>query len=293
MSHHDAAEPPAQAVALAIEGWLHGFSVDLVDAHGRTVPQRVLHHVNLIAPEKRELFSQIMLRIGAAGPETTPVKLPRLLGFRVHPGDTLLVTAMLHNPDARGYQGVRLRIHLPYTPSDAWPSPISIYPLYMDVMPPAGVHAYDLPPGRSQKSWESKPAVDGRLLGVGGHLHKYGVELRFEDVTSGDVIWRATPTVDSTGNVVAMPMKQFFWRLGVRLHRDHVYRLTAMYNNPTGRTIPDGAMGTLGGVFLPDNGEAWPAVDRRNPEYLLDLKVTYEPMGGAQHEHHASGHDGG
>jgi hypothetical protein len=200
---------------------------------------------------------------------------------------------MLHNPDARAYQGVRLRIHMPYTPSHAWPAPISIFPLYVDVMPPAGIHAYDLPPGRSQKSWEGKPALDGRLLGVGGHLHKYGVELRFEDVTSGDVLWRATPTVDSAGNVIAMPTKQFFWRLGLRLHRDHVYRLTAMYNNPTGRTIPEGAMGTLGGVFLPDHAESWPAVDRHNPEYQLDLKVTYEPMGGMEHEHHASGRDGG
>jgi hypothetical protein len=293
MSHHGATEPPAQAVALPIDGWLHGFDVDLVDGRGRAVPQRVLHHVNLIAPEKRELFSQIMLRIGALGPETTPVKLPRLLGLRVHPGDSLLVTAMLHNPDAREYQGVRLRIHLPYTPSDAWPSPISIYPLYMDVMPPAGVHAYDLPPGRSQKSWEGRPAVGGRLLGVGGHLHQYGIELRFEDVTTGDIIWRAKPRVDSAGNVVAMPTKQFFWRLGIRLHPDHIYRLTAMYNNPTGRAIPDGAMGALGGVFLPDRSETWPAGDLRNPEYRLDLKVTYESMGREEHEHHAPGGGGG
>ena len=31
------------------------------------MPREALHHLNLIAPEQRELFSQIRLRIGAAG----------------------------------------------------------------------------------------------------------------------------------------------------------------------------------------------------------------------------------
>ena len=34
---------------------------------GKPLPHALIHHVNLIAPEKRELFSPIMLRIGAQG----------------------------------------------------------------------------------------------------------------------------------------------------------------------------------------------------------------------------------
>src|SRR5690606_38333091 len=102
------------------------------------------------------------------------------------------------------------------------------------------IHAYDLPPGKSQKSWEGRPAISGRLLGVGGHLHDYGVLLRLEDVTAGKVIWEAEPILDESGSVVGMPMKKFFWRLGVPIRADHVYRLTAFYDNPTGRMIPEG-----------------------------------------------------
>jgi hypothetical protein len=64
---------PPRAVALPMDGWLRGVGVELVDGRGRRLPRAPLHHVNLIAPERRELFSPIMLRVGAAGPETAPM----------------------------------------------------------------------------------------------------------------------------------------------------------------------------------------------------------------------------
>ena len=100
--HGEVKQPSPRAIAMPINGWVRGMSVDLVDAQGREVPQRVLHHLNVIMPERRELFSQIMLRIGAAGPETKPWELPFFLGYRIHPGDSVLFTAMVHNPAAVG-----------------------------------------------------------------------------------------------------------------------------------------------------------------------------------------------
>jgi hypothetical protein len=295
-SHEGHGQPPVLVGAFPAGGWVHGFDVDLVDRAGRALPRELLHHINLIVPQKRELFSGIMLRVGAAGPETDPVKLPRLLGYRVARGDSLLVTTMLHNPTGTAHRGVRVRVRLPFTANDDWPSPISIFPFYVDVMPPAGIHAYDLPPGRSVKSWQGSPAVAGRILGVGGHLHEYGVELRFEDLTAGKVLWSATPKLDENGKVAGIPTKKFFWQLGLKIHPDHVYRLSAIYENPTGTTIPNGAMGTLGGVFLPDDSKRWPAIDRTVADYLTDVRVTYRLDAGderaadgapsAAHSHH-------
>jgi hypothetical protein len=111
-------------------------------------------------------------------------------------------------------------------------------------------------------------------------------------VTAGEVIWEATPTLDKDGNVVGMPRKRFFWELGVPVRPDHVYRLTAVYDNPTGRTIPNGAMGALGGVFLPERAEQWPAVTPGDPQYQLDVRVTWrlggeglDDSGHRAHEH--------
>lgn len=264
-----------RTIIIPADGWVRGYTIDLTDAAGRPVPHAVVHHVNLIMPGRRELFSPIMLRVGAAGAETAPVRLPRVLGLEVHRGDTLLVKAMLHNPTPRGYRGVQVHVRMPFTPKGTWFPPMSVYPFYLDVMPPAGKHAYDLPPGHSQQSWEGRPALAGRILGVGGHLHKYATVLRLEDITAKRVLWEAAPSVDAGGDVVAIPTTVFYRRLGIAVRPDHVYRLTAVYDNPTGSAIPDGAMGALGGVFLPERGARWPAADRRNPEYRLDVSVTY------------------
>lgn len=217
-----------------------------------------------------------MQRVAAAGHETAPVELPRLVGYPIEKGDTLLVTAMFHNPTSRAYSEIHLHVRMPYTPSDAWIPPLSVQPFYLDVMPPASGHAYDLPPERSSMSWQGSPAVAGRILGMGSHLHRYGVELRLEDVTAGKVLWRAKPLLDEGGDVVGMPTETFFWTLGIPVREDHVYRLTAVYDNPTGETIPLGAMGALGGIILPARGAQWPAANPSDPEYQLDVELVTE-----------------
>lgn len=282
---------PPRALALPIDGWLRGVSVDVVDGMGRLLPRALLHHMNLIAPERRDLFSPIMLRVGAAGPETAPIELPRMLGYRVRRGDSLLVTAMLENPGAAALNDVRVRVRLAYTRADAWLAPVGVFPLYMDVMPPAGVHAYDLPVGRSERSWEGRPAMRGRILALGGHLHRYGVELRFADVTANELLWAAVPVRDPSGEVRSIPSESFLGRLGIPIRPDHTYRLTAVYENPTGRVIPDGAMGALGGVFQPAPGATWPAVSRADSQYRLDLRVTYDAGDMTHKMSHAAAHD--
>jgi len=299
--HGDIAQPAPLALKLPVDGWLRGIAYEFVDEKGEQLPTRMLHHLNLIVPDHRELFSQIMLRIGAAGPETKPYGLPWFLGYRVRPGDSLLVTAMLHNPTPKEYRSVRLRVRLEMTPATPWVRPLAIRPVYLDVMPPAGGHAFDLPPGRSVKSWEGRPAVAARLLAAGSHLHQYGTALRLEDVSTGKLIWEAHPKLDDKGEVVGMPIR-YFLPFGVRLSPDHTYRLTAEYDNPTGKVLPGGGMGALGGIVLPASGSEWPSVVRSDSEYQHDVWVTTGPgsshHGGASHHgasqqessEHESGH---
>jgi hypothetical protein len=273
-THEQVKEPPPLTVVAGVDGWLRGYTVELVDMNGRTVPQSVVHHVNVIIPQRRELFSPIMLRLAAAGAETAPVGLPWFLGYQVRASDSILVSAMLHNPSPIAYAGVHLRVRMPLTKKRLFGA-AAVFPFYMDVMPPAGSHSFDLPAGRSERYWEGKPAISGRILGVSGHMHKYGVSLRLEDRTSGKLIWEGQPTVDEHGEVVAIPIKRFVKTFGVGVHPDHVYRLTVVYDNPTGAPVIDGGMGALGGVFLPEEEEKWPAVDRADPDYVLDWRITY------------------
>ncbi|MFL5548791.1 MAG: hypothetical protein ACJ8AQ_14660, partial [Gemmatimonadales bacterium] len=226
-SHDQVEQPRPLTLALPVEGWLRSIAFDVVDERGEKIPG-ALHHLNLIAPEQRELFSQIRLRIGAAGSETKPYGLPWFLGYPVHRGDSLLITAMLHNPTPQEHHGVKVRVRLGLTPSTSWLRPVGIRPVYLDVMPPAGRHAFDLPPGRSTRSWEGRPAVAARLLAAGSHLHEYGTGLKLEDVSAGKLLWDARPKLDDKGELVGMPI-HYFRPFGVQLTPDHVYRLTAEY----------------------------------------------------------------
>jgi len=265
-------EPPAVVFAVPADGWMRGYDVELTDASGRRLPAELLHHMNLIAKDRRDLFSQVMLRVGSAGPETRPVTLPRLLGVRLHRGDTLIMTMMLHNPTPRSYEGVRLRVRVPYTAAGSAVGAIGVYPFSVAIGPKNRPNVFDLPPGRSEHYWEGRPAAPVRIIGVSGHLHRYGVALRLEDRTTGETLWEVRPRRDSTGEVLDMPVKLFAWSLGKPIRPDHLYRLTAVYDNPEPRTIPDGGMGVLGGVVALSRRARWPAVDRTHPEYVRDLQ---------------------
>src|SRR2546430_6168445 len=162
-----------------------------------------------------------------------------------------------------GVQTCALPIYVPG--GRPWPL-YRTYPWAIDVQyplgrPPTGSKAFDLPPGRTERFWEGSPAIPGTILGLGGHMHDYGVSLELKDMTTGTVLWRGAPVTDAAGRVLAFPLTRFYnWRrLGVRVVSAHRYRLTAVYENRTGRYIRDGGMGAVAGLFVPDRGAEWPA----------------------------------
>lgn len=292
--HHGIGQPPLLTAEVPVDAYLYGFEVEMVDGQGRPIAQRVLHHVNLIDPDHRELFSPVPLRLFAAGRETQAASMPKILGVPIEKGQRILVSAMFHNPTAVSYLGSKLRVILKYR-TEGLIFPLEVYPVYIDVMGHIGKKDFDLPPGRSEKSWEGRPAVGGRLLAAGGHLHDHAVKLVFEDVDQGEVLWETAPVVDERGRTVAVPVGKFWWKGGIKLSADHTYRLTVIYDNPTGDTIIDGGMGVLGGVLKP--AEDWPTVDPQDPAYVSNLKRTMETaerraMGMAGHEG-SGGHEHG
>jgi hypothetical protein len=281
-------QPPVELIPAPVDGWLRGFSVDLVDAHGDTVPGEVLHHLKVLLPDRRELFMPIAMRAVGAGSETRHARLRGALGVPVGRGDTLMLTAMLHNPTGRDLEGVRVRLTLYYAPSSAG-RVAAVYPFFLHLTPPGGPSSFDLPPGYSERSWEAPSSVAGEILGLGGHLHRYGVSLRLTDATTGRELWRTTARQDADGNILEIPRTRYVWARGIRIRPDHVYRVTAAYRNPTDHVIPDGGMGTIGGVIRPEG--PWPRVDRTAPLYVWDLE--HERAGAMEMEMPTTrGHEG-
>ncbi|NIY12267.1 MAG: hypothetical protein GWN02_30110 [Gemmatimonadetes bacterium] len=263
---------PARTFIVPMDGWLTGFRARVLDARGRKLPDAILHHVNIVRPNRRELFMPVMQRLVAAGQETEEIGIPFPFGVPVSEGDTLLIVAMVHNPTGNPLE-VMVEARLEYD-TPAWLDRLGVQPFHLDIRPPPRAASFDLPPGRSEVTWEGSPAIDVKVIGVGGHLHEYAKELRLEEIQPDGrprVLWRAQPALRPDGKVEGVPRKTFLLRLGLALSKDRTYRLVAVYDNPTGEVIRAGGMAEIGGIVWPR--EPWPAADPENPEFREDYRV--------------------
>ena len=266
--------PPVETITLPVHGYLRGFDYEVVDGEGNILPRQIVHHFNVIDPDHKELFLPISQRLLAAGKETGRQAMPRLLmGVPVYAGQRLVISTMLHNPTGVEHHDVALRIKLAYTKvGRPWPL-FEVYPFQLDVAFPAGDKSFDLPPGKSSKSWEGQPSMDGRIMVLGSHFHELATHITLEDVTTGDLLWTGYPiTDDETGEVTGVTIGHVYLKLGLKIRRDHTYRVTVFYDNPSADTLVAGGMGVVGGVFMPSRGGAWPRADVNHPLYVLDRR---------------------
>jgi len=289
---HEGIFPPVATVEVPRDAYLYGFDLEIVDGGGKRLPNALLHHLNVIDPSHRELFLPIARRLLALGTETGGQSMPRVLfGVPVKAGQPLVMSVMMHNPTPQHYYGVELRLILRYVPQGRpWPL-FSVHPYQLDVAFPAGDKGFDLPPGQSTWSYEASPSLAGRLMVVGGHLHAFATSLKLEDVTEQRIIWEGRGIEGDGGDLEGVTIGRLYWRLGVKIQRDHVYRVSVTYNNTTGDTIPAGGMGVVAGVFMPSGVEEWPLADTSNPLYELDrehfmreVRGSYSALVGSKSE---------
>ncbi len=273
--HHGLDQPPVSVAEFPTGGMIYGFRTELVDETGRQLAPQLIHHFNVLDPSHRELFLPIAQRIAAGGKETGVIRMPWLLfGSPFTRGSKVVASAMLHNPTAESYRGVRVRVVLYYIAENRpWPL-FRVFPWQLDVGFPVGDKSFDLPPGRSERAYEGSPAVAGDIAVIGGHLHEYGLSIELSDATTGELIWRAQPARDAKGDVVAMPIGKLYGltHIGTHIVPEHRYRVRVVYDNPTGKVLPEGGMGVVAGLFVPDGDAPWPAINPNDSLYQQDLR---------------------
>ena len=259
-SHMKMPQPPNLYWTIPFDGWLLAYEPRLVNAKGETVPGTVLHHVafwnenraDFLCPNKDE-------HIFGAGGELTHWTQITGYGYRVHAGDRIRIETMVHNPTATSYSGVYLEVVIPYTPN-AFPEPLkTFYPAWMDVAS-CGNSGYDLPAGPSAKTGEVTVKYSGMLLGVGGHMHDYAKRLVLEDATKKETIATLDAVTDASGRLKSIPVMTFYQIGGKKLAAGDQLKVTATYDNTTGKMIPQGAMGIVVGYFVPDDDSAFAAL---------------------------------
>ena len=277
---------PVFRASVPIDISLYAFAVKVVDEVGNLVPSDRLHHFIMTDPSRRELFLPLALPVFGASKESPRPSLPKyLFGVPLPASNRYLAAAMLTNPDDRP-RWFQVRLLLSSIRSGRIFPLFRVYPWTMDVKFPlggeGGRHDFDVPAGRSSYSWEGSPSIPGTIVAIGGHAHDYATSIQLMDLTTGDTIWHQTPVRDAEGHLRAIPIGRFYrwYRLGIHIDPSHTYRVTVAYDNPTGRTIPFGGMGSVAGLIAPDRGVSWPALDPQDPIYRAQLRNLLDNMAG-------------
>ena len=294
MDHGMSHDTPIQNFEWPVDGWFRGYRFALVDAHGQPVPKQVLHHMIMVNFSRRQLLYSAAERLMGAGTETdSEVSVPKTIGVPLSPGMKLGMYVAWHNDTGKDLEGVYLKVTMLWMPKNQNPRPVNSMPIYMDVnLTVGGTNTFDVVPGKSSKSYEFTLPVGGRLLGVGGHMHDYGVRVRLEDAENGKVITSVVATRDSAGHVSKVSRKLYgVTGEGLKLQANHRYRVVGEYDNPTGETLVKGAMAHMVGLFVPDDMAMWPAIEPSDPTYQRDLaSLQVRGTGGQMEGMHHGGH---
>lgn len=253
--------------------WMRGFDLRLYDAnHHRLDQPTTMHHFELLDFDRRQLVYPLVERVFGMGEETGSARVPKTVGLPLDRGMDMALYVMWNNHTNRPLDGVTFELTIRYSPRNLSPRPTIVLPFKADVnIHPGYGDGFDLPPGGGSRSALFTVGTSGRLLAVGGHLHDYGKELRLEDPSTGRVLARVRAERRPDGTVIGVNHGLYgVLGRGPHLVAGHQYRLVAVYQGSPADSIR-GAMGVMGGIFAPDHYRRWPAIDRHNPDYLIDL----------------------
>ncbi|MBK5187044.1 MAG: hypothetical protein JJD97_02305 [Gemmatimonadaceae bacterium] len=268
-------DTPVLRVAWPVDGWVRGYSVQLCDgdaAGGTALPHGMVHHVGLANYSRRELLYPMVERLMAVGKETPRVSLPGNVGVPLARGDTLGLYSAFHDVDGRTIERAYIIVTLPWIPA-GHAHPIEVMPFFADANSViGGTSAWDLPPGKSERSSEFTMPLGGSILALGGHVHDYARSVRLEDAENGKVLVRLDTKLTADGHLISLGKRVFgFHEEGLPLLAHHRYWVVAEYDNPTGHVIRQGGMASMAGAFVPDDVAEWPRLDPLNADVKRDI----------------------
>jgi hypothetical protein len=270
-----------------MDAWARGFRLTIRDGSGRVLPNRLLHHLNVIHQGRRQLLQPMFERTIAMGQEAREVRLPATIGVRIEAGSPMALHLALVNDTPEALSGVTVELSIDLHPYNLVPRPREVRPVAFDIgITPGGNNSFTLPGGTSVFQREFVIPVSGRLLGLGAHLHQLADSISLIEVRSGRVLATLRPQTDSAGRILRVTHRLFgVTGPGLKLRAGERYRVLAVYTNP-GVPQRDGGMAAMAGIFMPDNLRGWPVLDRSDPGLLADLALLNGRLAAGAGHHH-------
>lgn len=258
-----------------VTGWIRGVRLRIFDDAGKPLSRKLVHHINVVNFGRRQLFYAIPERMIAMGEETEDVKVPATVGIPVSADMPMAALVMWHNHTKSMIKGVNFELTVEYSPTNLVPKPVSVLPVYLDVMNPVGRDVdFELPAGQSSFQKDFRLPVSGRIIGAGGHAHDFATGLILQDVTD------STKPKQVVNLGIQLAPKGYIMKIdrilpgitgdGIKLQDTHTYRLIGKYNNPTGKAIEKGAMLHMILLYVPDKADGWPKLNTADPDWIKD-----------------------
>ena len=250
----------------------HAVELSVVNSRGELLPRRLLHHTYMVNFDRRMLLYPLIERTFSFGEETADLETPATIGVPMHAGYHIGIIIMWNNETGHEVDDAYVRYTFRINAKRQWPEATPVIPFLVDAnLVVAGFDTFSVAPGGRTVTSTFTVPISGHLLAAGGHLHDHALFERIEDARTGKVLIGVHTQRDSTGHVLGVSRAlPGIWHAGPHLLAGHPYRLVVQYDNPTGHTLT-GAMGLLGGLFVPDRHGHWPALDPRNPETRADI----------------------
>jgi hypothetical protein len=278
MMHHHT-ESAMMRYQWPVDGDLSGLNVELYKADGSPVSIETVHHLVMYNFDRRQLIHESIERLFAWGQDTQQVDLPSGVGVPLPLGEHLGFLVAWHNDTGKDIHGAFVRITMPWTP----PKRVKtvVFPWYLDVSNVNGSdNSYDVPAGRSTKTFDFTLPVSGRMIAAGGHMHPYGTNVKLVDGKSGKVLIKLNTTKSKNGTERSVERFIFgFHEDALPLEAHYPYRLVASYDNTSGAAIKKGGMSQLNGLFQPSDSLLWPKLDLNDPETVKDIKSLPADLG--------------
>jgi hypothetical protein len=219
--------------------WIIGYETEVLDAENAPARENYLCHTffgdqRVTQHDDREMLA---LYSDAFTPE---VHLPDGFGVRLAAGDSLHWMPLFNN---RQEQPARIRMKAVLfliREKDRAKPMRQLYSTLRSVNLP---HLFFVKPGRHEFKKSFEASFDGHLHFMGTHMHPYGVFMEIYDVTHDRLVWRSTRKTDGAGQMTAMDT--FSSESGYAVSAGDRFRITAVYDNPTGAPID-----AMAGLFI-------------------------------------------
>jgi hypothetical protein len=230
------------------------FTPDLVYADGTKATMAtgpMLHHMVLTSQWRRDATcagSWLGLageRFFASGNERTAIGFPAGYGYRVRYYDSwnLLVDLMNHSTTSK-----TVYVQVTYTYRPSWESVRPLKPVWLDI-DQCGDSEYSIPAGYSDKHWDWKVNVPGKVVAMLGHVHGHGIAVEATNESRGGAsICRSEATLDPTDVHSVLAMSTCTGDPVATVSQGQTVRLHSEYNSTH---AADDVMGIMLGYIRP------------------------------------------